>query len=204
MTEQNELRRLVDEPMADGGEVPMSAAEEVLAWLLVEKIGVPDDVPYSPNQAQEIISRHLDRAEELDQIADMLSEGQGDDRGPAILPEFGKGWSVYAKVEACLHLLERRRDALSAPSPATAGVTDEMIQAAAYSWYNSKVNHDLDLAFRLVIEAALAAAPQLETTPAAFEVLDHVNGTYVTRDEQAALNTEFPYNGLYRRVGALT
>ena len=45
--------------------------------------------------------------------------------------------------------------------------------------------------------------PQLETKPAAFEVLDHVNGTYVTTNEQAALATEFPYNGLYRRVGVM-
>lgn len=105
------------EPMADGGDRPMSAAEEVLAWLLVEKIGAPDDVPYSPDQAQEIIVRHLDRAKELDQIADMLAEGQGDDSGPPILPEFVKGSSVYAKVEACLHLLERRRDALTPVNP---------------------------------------------------------------------------------------
>ena len=49
-------------------------------------------------------------------------------------------------------------------------------------------------------EADLAAL-KLETKPAAFEVLDHVNGTYVTTNEQAALATEFPYNGLYRRVG---
>lgn len=57
-----------------------------------------------------------------------------------------------------------------------------------------------------VIEArirASLAAIKLETKPAAFEVLDHVNGTYVTTNEQSALATEFPYNGLYRRVGAL-
>ncbi|MBD8556873.1 hypothetical protein IFT84_20390 [Rhizobium sp. CFBP 8762] len=30
-------------PMADGGDTRMTAAEEVLAWLLIEKIGVPDD-----------------------------------------------------------------------------------------------------------------------------------------------------------------
>lgn len=110
-----ELARLrsSSKPMADGGETPMTAAEEVLAWLLIEKIGVPDDVTYSPDQAQEIIARHLDRAKELDQIADMLAEGQGDDDGPAILPEFQNGSSVYAKVEACLHLLERRRDVIA-------------------------------------------------------------------------------------------
>lgn len=49
-----------DQPMVDGGDTPMTAAEEVLAWLLIEKIGAPDDVPYSPDQAQEIIAAHLD------------------------------------------------------------------------------------------------------------------------------------------------
>ncbi|WP_119256255.1 hypothetical protein [Shinella zoogloeoides] len=46
-------------PMADGGDTPMTAAEEVLAWLLIEKIGVPDDVPYSPDEAQKIIAARL-------------------------------------------------------------------------------------------------------------------------------------------------
>lgn len=103
--------------MADG-EIPMTAAENVLAWLLIEKIGVPDDVGYSPNQAQEIIVRRLEQVRELEQIDDMLDEGQGDDQGHPIMPEFTKGMTTYAKVEACLHLLERRRDALH-PSPST-------------------------------------------------------------------------------------
>ena len=51
-----------DAQMADGGDTPMTAAEEVLAWLIVEKVGVPDDVGYSPSQAQEIISARLDGA----------------------------------------------------------------------------------------------------------------------------------------------
>lgn len=104
--------------MADGGDMPMTAAEEVLAWLLIEKIGVPDDVGYSPNQAQEIIVRRLELARELEQIDAMLAEGQGEDAGRPIMPEFAKGMKTYAKVEACLHLLERRRDALH-PSPET-------------------------------------------------------------------------------------
>ncbi|MBV2183246.1 MAG: hypothetical protein KUL88_01710 [Rhizobium sp.] len=49
-------------PMADGGDALMSAAEEVLAWLLVEKIGVVDDVGYTPKQAQDIIVQNLDQA----------------------------------------------------------------------------------------------------------------------------------------------
>lgn len=62
-----EDRRLydADESMADG-EIEMTAAENVLAWLIIEKIGVPDDRNYSPNQAQEILVRRLDYANELD------------------------------------------------------------------------------------------------------------------------------------------
>ncbi|MDW9478675.1 hypothetical protein GOB57_08150 [Sinorhizobium meliloti] len=99
-------------PMADG-EVPMTAAENVLAWLVIEKIGVPDDVSYTPSQAREAIVRRLDRASELDKIDERLMDGQGGDDGNLILPEFGRGWSVYAKIEACLHILERRRDTMS-------------------------------------------------------------------------------------------
>jgi hypothetical protein len=53
--------RLYDatQPMADGGDTPMTASEEVLAWLLIEKIGVPDDVGYTPDQAQDIIVARL-------------------------------------------------------------------------------------------------------------------------------------------------
>ncbi len=55
--------RLFDDraPMADG-DTKMTAAEEVLAWLLVECIGVPDDVSYTPAQAQEIISERIARS----------------------------------------------------------------------------------------------------------------------------------------------
>jgi hypothetical protein len=101
-----------DHIMADGGDTPMTAAEEVLSWILIEKIGVPDDVGYSPQEAQDIIVSRLDLAAELDEIDSMLLDGQGDDEGTQILPDFTEGSSVYAKVEACLHLLERRRDAL--------------------------------------------------------------------------------------------
>lgn len=111
-------------PMSDDGEERMTASENVLAWLLIEKIGVPDDVSYSPDQAQKIIAGQIDWAKELDRINDMLIEAQGDDEGSAIMPEFEKGWSVYAKVEACLHLLERRRDVIEGHST----ITDRMIQ----------------------------------------------------------------------------
>ncbi len=42
----------------------------------------------------------------------MLMDGQGDDDGAQIMPEFEAGWSTTAKVEECLHLLEKRRDVI--------------------------------------------------------------------------------------------
>ncbi|ABS12938.1 hypothetical protein I6H96_11540 [Brucella anthropi] len=89
-----------------------TAAEEVLAHLLINVIGAPDDVPYTPNQAQEVIERQLKRIRELDDIEEMLMDGQGDDDGAQIMPEFEAGWSTTAKVEECLHLLEKRRDVI--------------------------------------------------------------------------------------------
>ncbi|NTF16831.1 hypothetical protein G6L37_00130 [Agrobacterium rubi] len=100
-------------PMSDGDN-RMTAAEEVLAWILIEKIGVPDDVGYSPQQAQDIIVSRMEGLEEINEIEAMLSDGQGDDDGARILPDFRPGMSVVGKVEACLHLLERRRDVLDA------------------------------------------------------------------------------------------
>lgn len=51
---------------------------------------------------------------EIDRINEMLDAGQGDDDGPPILPQFAPGMSVVAKVESCLHLLEKRRDVIAA------------------------------------------------------------------------------------------
>ena len=65
-------------------------------------------------------------SDELAQIDAILMEGQGDDDGPQILPDFEPGWSVAAKVEACLHLLEKRRDVIAALAP-----SDGLREAAA-------------------------------------------------------------------------
>lgn len=66
-------------PMASG-EPPMTAAEDVLAWLLIERIGAPDDVPYSPDDAQRIIEDRLSqqtsflaRAEKAERERDALA-----------------------------------------------------------------------------------------------------------------------------------
>lgn len=53
-----------------------------------------------------------------------------------------------------------------------------------------------------VIDTPDANPHKLEKRPAAFEVLDTENGTYLTRSEEAALATGFEYNGLYRRDSA--
>lgn len=62
--------RLYDDnaTMADG-EVRMTAAEDVLAWLLIEKIGVPDDEPITPKRAQDTIAYVIDRFHEYEEAA---------------------------------------------------------------------------------------------------------------------------------------
>jgi hypothetical protein len=156
--------------MADG-EVPMTAAENVLAWLLIEKIGVPDDVGYSPNQAQEIILRRLDLARELEEIDAMLAEGQGDDEGYPIMPEFTKGMTTYAKVEACLHLLERRRDALH-PDPIEACERCQGNGEIVTDWERYRHPHEGDVGDEAVAECPdcngegeASPAPQPRETP---------------------------------------
>lgn len=58
---------------------------------------------------------------ELAAIEAMLAEGQGEDCGLQILPEFTEDMTTSAKVEACLHLLEKRRDVIEATFSAAAG-----------------------------------------------------------------------------------
>ncbi|BAR47070.1 hypothetical protein [Methylobacterium aquaticum] len=50
--------------------------------------------------------------QDLPAIREMLLQGQGDDDGSQILPDFQEDMPVHAMVAECLHLLERRRDAL--------------------------------------------------------------------------------------------
>lgn len=58
---------------------------------------------------------------EVDKIEAMLAEGQGEDCGLQILPDFTEGMTTSAKVEACLDLLEMRRDVIEATFSAAAG-----------------------------------------------------------------------------------
>lgn len=88
-------------PMADGGDTPMTASEEVLAWLLIEKIGVPDDVAYTPDMAQQIITARIGEQEKTKGGAVTCSDGHV----PAVSlgAELGK---VMAMAEAGFKLAE--------------------------------------------------------------------------------------------------
>lgn len=78
-----------DHPMSDGHDTRMTAAEEVLAYLLIEVNGSPDDVPYSPNEAQRILEDRLregrrletDYAEFLAHRRAALATTEGSDNG---------------------------------------------------------------------------------------------------------------------------
>lgn len=90
-----------DEPMADG-EVRMTAAEEVLAWLLIEKVGFPDDRSYSPNEAQAILSDRLDTAREIEAaiVTLSLSEHEATDcQAPAGEPGIKALWKAVDAPE---------------------------------------------------------------------------------------------------------
>lgn len=73
----------------------------------------PDDL--AAQLAEAIRERDEARAE-LANIEAMLNEGQGDDDGAQIMPDFDEGMTTIAKVEECLHLLEKRRDVIAAYS----------------------------------------------------------------------------------------
>ncbi|SFF22218.1 hypothetical protein [Methylobacterium sp. yr596] len=59
--------------------------------------------------------------QDLPAIREMLLQGQGDDDGSQILPDFQEVMTIHAMVAACVHLLERRRDVINGYSVA-AGV----------------------------------------------------------------------------------
>lgn len=179
LREENERLTNPDAPMACGGDDDqMTAAEEVLAWLLIEKIGAPDDVPYTPNQAQEIIAARIDQARQLEEIDAMLREGQGDDSGPQILPDFEKGMTVLGKVEACLHLLERRRDVIAA-SPAT-DLREENEQLKAKLEELQERVHYAEGTADANIQRAITAEALLEK---AREALDAIKANNLSGDE---------------------
>jgi len=73
-----------DHPMSDGNDTRMTAAEEVLAYLLVEVNGSPDDVPYSPNEAQRILEDRLKEGRRLEtDYADFLGKRRAALAAPA-------------------------------------------------------------------------------------------------------------------------
>jgi hypothetical protein len=76
---------------------------------------------------------------ELNAINEMMLEGQGDDEGAQILPDFTEGMSVLGKVEACLALLEYRRDVIegferSNPSLENKRPSESEARSAVEAW----------------------------------------------------------------------
>jgi hypothetical protein len=144
------------------------------------------------NYGAEAIEQRADSEAQLAEIEVMLSDGQGDDTGPQILPDFEPGWSTVAKVEACLQLLEKRRDALSASTPAEAlpsqsgvGETERLVgkleEMAAYfeqkGMFGSAENARL--------AAAALAKPASEPAPAAgVEGLQDLKGRLLARNRE--------------------
>lgn len=116
----------------------------------------------------QIASELISARGELQDIEDMFSDGQGDDEGSQVLPDFEDGMSTSSKVEACLHLLERRRDVIDAPDDALsrraskaapAHPTEAMLDAAR-DWSDAKYGKPIgnDAAIGCW-NAMLAAAP---------------------------------------------
>lgn len=69
--------RLFDQnhPMADGEE-RMTAAEDVLAWLVIEKCGCPDDTTITPKEASDTIAGMIDHLRKYEDAA--LAQPQGE------------------------------------------------------------------------------------------------------------------------------
>ncbi|MER9814254.1 hypothetical protein [Mesorhizobium sp. M0129] len=118
--------RLFDDsaPMADG-EIKMTAAEDVLAWLLIEKIGVPDDEPITPKRAQETIATVIDNLSAVGPVAvaplRLLSDRETLKRkieADGEEGEIGAGYEMFAApVAVASGLLERQFNALTEKWP---------------------------------------------------------------------------------------
>lgn len=133
-----------------------------------EPVGVHKLAEYWSKQAgQANLANHL---KELADIEDMLNEGQGDDNGMQIMPDFDPSITTLAKVEACLFLLEKRRDVIEATLAAKpVKVTDAAVSSLmeficqdvlpSYDIDPRIPQQDVELpnACRLALEAALAA-----------------------------------------------
>lgn len=197
--ERAEKDRLYDSQLAMAdGEIRMTATEEVLAHLLIDVIGAPDDVPYTPNQAQEVIERQLKRVRELDNIEEMLIDGQGDDDGAQIMPEFEAGWSTMAKVEECLHLLEKRRDVIEGFEADNAAQAARIKELEADRDHQSKLSNKLNRS-HAALEAKFAATEKaldglrekgrnvLDVLKAWEDDSDLVNSGKIVSDFRAAL-----------------
>jgi hypothetical protein len=80
--------RLFDQnhPMADGEE-RMTAAEDVLAWLVIEKCGCPDDTPITPKEASDTIAGMIDHLRKYEDAA--LASPSAEAAQPVAIKRYG-------------------------------------------------------------------------------------------------------------------
>ena len=76
-----------DHAMSDGSDTRMTAAEEVLAYLLIEVVGAPDDVSYSPNQAQVLLEDRLKEGRRLEEAYGAHLRLRRENRAPSTAEE---------------------------------------------------------------------------------------------------------------------
>lgn len=113
------------------------------------------------SQAEELLAA---KDAYLREINELLDAGQGDDDGAQILPDFEDGMSVLGKVEACLALLEDRRDVIEGfeADNATKAARIKELEADLKTFQDGTadlVNEKIDAEFRAVdLEAKLTAA----------------------------------------------
>lgn len=101
------LSRAIRQGLNDYGWKNFGTLPEVLMGYIVEAERAEAAAHAEPVKTAPAVAET-----ELKSIDELLMAGQGDDDGSQIMPEFEVGMSVAAKVEACLALLEYRRDVI--------------------------------------------------------------------------------------------
>jgi len=131
-----------------------------------------------------------------DKIAENLSDSLDD----------GLNWMEYREqAETCLEAIADFGGVVCHREPVAYACStrpNHLWSAAQFNNADPKNRTDCDIPLHAPLPIAGKGdewEPKLEKLPVAFEVLDTENGVYLTRSEQAAINTGFEYNGLYRR-----
>jgi hypothetical protein len=124
-----------DAPMADGEE-RMTAAENVLAWLIIEKIGVPDDETYTPKEAQDILARAIDQLHTYEAAA-LASQAAGE--GEAVAEVLSEGVFWYKPAAENWFPTGTKLYTSPRPAAADAGVREDQIERMAEAMWRSEV-----------------------------------------------------------------